>query len=464
MPNSPNRLSRFWQELKRRRVIHVITVYATSAFVIIELINNLTDPLNLPSSLPTVVVIVIAVGFPLAIVLSWIYDLTSEGVERIKPLDEIQEGEKRAIPNAWKLATYVSFAVIIGLVTFNIVVGTKGLRSGDIQSLAILPFNNYTGDDELEWVAAGMHSSLIGDMGKVSGLRVLGETTSRAYKEANMTATDIAEKDKVEAIVEPILTCYGDMVCVQVKVVTTYPKEKVLWVEDYVEDKSQILNLYTRMVRKIADELNVNLTLQEETLLTETRIIDPEVYDAYLRGYHYLGDGSLESLNKAKEYLNIAIEKDPEWAPLYASMAQVWMSLQQMNYESPEIAGPKILENLNKALELDPDNAYVHQTNGLAAFVKGWDWEKAEMELLKALAANPNDAMSRIWYAHLLGCLQRTDESLTQGRLAIELDPLNPMVQLLYGVVLMNIGDFKSVLAYGEKITADEPGHVLANT
>ena len=463
MPQKPNKLSQFWQELKRRRVIHVITVYATAAFVIIELVGNLAEPLNLPPVLPTIVVIVLAVGFPLAIVLSWIYDLTSEGVEKTKTIEEVKEGEKTVIPNAWRIATYVSFVLIIGLVTYNIVAGTKGLRSGDIQSLAILPFNNYTGDDQLEWVAAGMHSSLIGDMGKVSGLRVLGETTSRAYKTANMSATDIAEKDNVEAIVEPTLTCYGDMVCVQVKVVTTYPKEKVLWVEDYMADKSQILNLYNRIARKIADELKVNLTLQEETLLAETRIIDPEAYDSYLMGIYLLEDLNLESLNKAREYLNSAIEKDPDWAPLYSSLAQVWTTLVQMGFDSPEIAGPKIFENLNKALELDPDNVYVHFTSGMTAFLIEWDWEKAELELLKALAANPNDAMSRVIYAHLLSCLQRPDQSLTQGRLAIELDPLNPNVALWYGVMLLNTGDCNTALAYGEKITAGEPGHLLAN-
>ena len=147
MPRKSNNLGKFWQELKRRRVIHVITVYATSAFVIIELVGNLAEPLNLPPNLPTIVIIVLAVGFPLAIVLSWIYDLTSEGVEKTKSLSEIKEEEKSAIPNAWKIATLVSFVIIIGLVTLNIAGGKKGLRSGDIESLAILPFDNFTGDD-----------------------------------------------------------------------------------------------------------------------------------------------------------------------------------------------------------------------------------------------------------------------------------------------------------------------------
>jgi tetratricopeptide (TPR) repeat protein len=161
--------------------------------------------------------------------------------------------------------------------------------------------------------------------------------------------------------------------------------------------------------------------------------------------------------------LNSAVEKNPDWAPLYSSLAQVWATIVQMGFESPEIAGPKIIEYRNKALELDPNNADVHFANGMIAFLTEWDWEKAEMELLKALAANPNDAMSRVIYAQLLGCLQRPGESLTQGRLAIELDPLNPLIQLFYTAVLMNIGDFNTALAYGEKITAGDPGHLMAN-
>ena len=130
MSANPNKLSQFWKELKRRRVIHVITVYASAAFVIIELINNLAEPLSLPQNLLTIVVIILAVGFPLAIILSWLYDLTSEGVEKTKPIEEVKAGDKTGVPNAWKIATYVSFVVIIGLVTFNILGGPSSCVPG----------------------------------------------------------------------------------------------------------------------------------------------------------------------------------------------------------------------------------------------------------------------------------------------------------------------------------------------
>ncbi|MCK5371051.1 MAG: hypothetical protein KAQ62_20965, partial [Cyclobacteriaceae bacterium] len=172
---------------------------------------------------------------------------------------------------------------------------------------------------------------------------------------------------------------------------------------------------------------------------------------------------SKESLDKALDYLNSAIEKEPDWAPLYAGLANVWIGMQQMGYEPPSVTSPKIYENLNKALELDPDLSDSHYLSGLIAHVMEWDWEKSEREFLKALAINPNDAQSRSLYAQLLCVLQRTDEGITQGRLALDLDPLNPYIKVWYGAILPCVGDCKTALELAETITATDPGHCLAN-
>ena len=311
MPASPNKLSKFWQELKRRRVVHIITVYASAAFVIIELVNNLVEPLNLPASLATIVVIVLVIGFPLAIILSWLYDLTAEGVERTKPLSEIQKEDKPIVPNAWKIATYISFVVIIALVLFNIMGGTKELRADDIQSLVILPFDNFTGDEDLEYFVSGMHASLIGDMGKIGELRVISRTSSNTYKDIDMSIPEIGSELEVDAVIETAVMCLGDTICVQFKLVGASPEEEQLWIGEYREEKSQILNLYNRITKQIANEVNIELSSNEERLLSDSRTVDKEAYDAFLRGYAFWGDLSEESLIKAQEYLNFAIEKDP---------------------------------------------------------------------------------------------------------------------------------------------------------
>ena len=462
MPRLLNKLSRFWQELKRRRVIHLITVYASVAFVIIELINNLEAPLNLPAKLTSIVVIVLAAGFPLAIILSWLYDLTSEGVEKTKPISEVHVGDTSIVPNAWKIATYVSFVVIIGLVLFNILGAAKEIHSDDIQSLVILPFDNFTGDEDLEYFVSGMHASLIGDMGKIGGLRVISRTSSNTYKNMDMTISEICSELEVDAIIETAVMCLGDTICVQFKLVGASTEEEQLWIGEYREEKSQILNLYNRITKQIANEVNIELSSNEERLLTDSRTVDKEAYDAFLRGYAFWGDLSEESLTKSLEYLNFAIEKDPGWAPLYAGLAQVWALRMQMRTTSPAIAIPKIQAYINTALELDPDFADSHFVNGIIAVWTEWNWEKGEKEFLKALAINPNDVMSRIYYAHLLMILQRSDEALAQGQLAVELDPLNPLILTLYSSLMEDARQYQAAYSYSEMAIEIDPKNEFA--
>jgi len=463
MSGYQNKLSRFWQELKRRRVIHVIAVYASAAFVIIELAGNLTEPLNLPASFSTIVIIFLAIGFPLAVILSWLYDLTSGTFERTRPMEDIPEEGKSRVPNAWKIATYVSFIVIIGLATLNIVSRGDILKPGMIQSLVVLPFNNYTGDEDLEYFVSGMHSSLIGDMGKVSGLRILSETTSKIYNNAEKSVPEIASELKVDAVVEPTLTCFGDSICLQVKVFSAFPEEKLLWMSEYKEDRRNILSLYNRITKQIAKEVQVELTPEEDRLLSKSQMVDRETYEAYLKSYQVLGDLSESSLRKGLEYLETAIEKDPDWAPLYTGMARAWGGLQQAGHEPPDIAGPKINEYLSKALELDPDIAEVHDRLAVIAWVSEWNWDKAEKEFLHTLAINPNNSLMRMWYAHLLYQLQRHDEAIMQARLARDLDPLNPFIQSAFAVCLLCDGDCEEAMSVLDNVLASDQGNTLAN-
>jgi len=463
MPAPPNKLSRFWKDLKRRGVVQVITVYTSIALVLIEIINNLIKYFDLPPILGTFVIVILAVGFPLTLILSWLYDLSGDGIERTKSIDELKEQGPVKVTNAWKIATYVSFAIILSLVTFNILKGTSGLRSGDIKSLAILPFDNYTGDDGLDFVAAGMHSTLIGDMGKLGELRVIGKTTSNAYRNTDISAPDIAKELNVEALVEPTVTCYGDSVCIQIRVITFFPEERQLWVGDFKEDKSQILNLYNQITRQIADEILVKLSPEEKRLFTESRAIDKEAYDEYLKGLSFLDDFSKEAMSKAMDNLNSAIEKEPDWAPLYAGLAKAWVVMAQIGYVSPSIAYQNVNANLDKALELDPDLSEAHFIRGMSAYLHEWDWDKGEKEFSKALAINPNDGLSRIYYSHLLAILQRPEEALAQGQLALDLDPLNPLLQCLYSALLVIVDDCEAALDQLDKIVAIDPENPLAN-
>jgi TolB-like protein len=459
MSKGPGRIARFWQELKRRRVIHVITVYASASFVLIELVNNLTGPLRLPENLAIIVIIVLAVGFPVAIILSWLYDLTGEGIERTRPRKEATGEATVKVPGAWKIATYISFAVIIALATLNITGNGRKLRAGDIQSLVILPFENYTGDDRLDNMVSGMHSLLIGDVGRISGLRVIGKTSSNTYKDVKKSASQIARELKVDGVVETTVTCLGDEVCMQFRLIRANRKEEQVWVGDFLEDKSEFINLYNQITKKIADEVKVELTPEEYRLMERSRSVDKEALDAYLKSYAHWDDLSEDGVRKAIEYLNSAMKKEPDWAPLYVGLGQLWGMCAQFGYEDPAVAMPLSFEYLGKAEALDPDYTDIHFNKAIFGTWLEWDWEKGEREFMEALSINPSDARSRIYYAHLLLSLQRKEEALIQGRIATELDPLNPLIHSLYAVVLAGHGNWEATRKQFERALALDPNH-----
>jgi TolB-like protein len=333
------------------------------------------------------------------------------------------------------------------------------------KSLLVLPFNNYLGIDTLDYMVAGMHSGLISDIQKISALNVKSKYTSNTYKNTETSIPEIAKELGVNTFVEGTVLCLGDSVCFEAKLIDQ--EENVLWVQEYKVPRSQILGLYKKVTKDVADRINTTLTPQEEEFLAKTRLVDREAYEAYnayLDSFQFLGDISLESLNKSIEYLNMAIEKDPDWAPLYSGVGGVWLSLVHLGHASPSVAIPKIYENLNKALELDPDLSDAYRLSAMLAQLIEWNWEKSEKEFLRAVALNPNDAFARIFYAQFLSTMQRPDEALMQGKLAYELDPLNPRVMSWYGALLTMVGDCKTALAVAEEVVAVDPEDWQANS
>ena len=462
MSTKPGRISLFWKELKRRKVLRSLAIYAGTAFIILEAATIIFPRWALPDWTIDLVLYLLILGVFITFIVAWIFDITPQGVQKTKPLEEVIETEKPSDSKVWKAATYISLVVIVALILFN-VVPVKQVKAGDIQSLVILPFDNFTGDDQLEYFVSGMHASLIGDMGQVGGLRVISKTSSNTYKDVDMSIPQIAEELAVDAVVETQVMCLGDTICLQVRVHTPFPEEKLLWTADYREDKGQILNLYNRVTRQIANEVRIELSPNEERVLNVPRTVNKEAYDAYLMGLFYWDKLSKEALDKALEYFSRAIEFDPDWAPPYSGLASVYLGMAQMGFIAPEIAGPQGVENLQTALELDPEFASSHYTQALINTWMGWNWKMGEQEFLTALELNPNDAMTRIYYAHLLMILQKKEEALSMGQQALDLDPLNPLILGLYAVVLSYADQWEEARRHVEKAISLDPFNYFAH-
>ncbi|RLD55955.1 MAG: hypothetical protein DRI97_08465 [Bacteroidetes bacterium] len=338
---------------------------------------------------------------------------------------------------------------------------TKSLKAGDIQSLLVLPFDNFTGDDGLDYVAAGMHTSLIGDMGRISGLRVISKTTANIYKHMDLPLPQIAEELNADVVVEPTVMCYGDSVCLQIRVVTPFPEEKQIWIGEYKTDKKDILNLYNRVSKQIAEEIKISLTPREEEILAEIRSVNIEAYDLYMKGKYYWDQLTPEALQMALEYFNKAIEIDPNWAPPYAGVAEFWLGVRQMGLAPSSITIPNIYKYLNKAMELDPHSAQTHLLNAAVAVWTGYDWEKGESEFLKSMELNPNNAEIKAYYSHMLLFLKRHEEAYVQARKALELDPLNPKIQGFVAITYLHIGRYEESMELANKALLMVPNHPL---
>ena len=408
-----------------------------------------------------VLLYLLILGAILSIVISWIYDMTPKGVEKTKPLSEIQSGEKLVVSYRWKITTYVSLIVIVGLIIFNLAGGFKQLTAGSIQALVVLPFDNFTGDEDLEYFVSGMHSSMIGDMGKINGLRVISTTSSNKYKNLDMSVPDIASELLVDAVVETNVTCLDDRVCIQLKLITAFPEEQMLWSKTYDSEISNILNMYNLIIKDIANEIQLPLSSEQRKQLDQPRSIDPEAYELYLKGKFHMGFLTQESQQTAKDYFNEALEIDPEYASAFAGLAGVWAFLKQMDYVTPDEANPLLEEYMSKAIQLDSQSAEVYYYNGIKKVWTDFDWDAGEASFKHCLEINPNYSEARAYYSHLMMLLKRPEEMREQMKLAFEIDPNNPLIQALAIVELMIESKFDMCINRASELQLMQPNHPL---
>lgn len=249
-----------------------------------------------------------------------------------------------------------------------------------------------------------------------------------------------------------------DSICVQIRLIRVFPEEQQLWVQDYNIDKGEILDFYNKVTRQISEEINIALKPMEEEFLALSRKVDPKAYDAYLKGLYYWEKLDVESAQKALEYFQLASELDPEWADPYAGLANAWGIFGFFDYMPKSVTLPKVYPYLNKALELNPNSAKAHFVAAILAVWTEWDWEKGEREFLRSIELDPNDALTRMYYAHLLMILRRVDEANQQADKGLELDPMKPLVLGLYGVVLLcNSNKEAEAIQIFEKTLSIEP-------
>jgi TolB-like protein/Tfp pilus assembly protein PilF len=337
-----------------------------------------------------------------------------------------------------------------------------GASAPRIESLAVLPLENLSGDPEQEYFADGMTEALIAELGQLKALRVISRTSVMMYKGARKPLRDIAQELDVEVVVEGSVVRSGERVRITTQLVQAVP-EKHLWAESYERELGDVLRLQSEIAQSIAREIQITVSPEEQRRLADARQVVPEVYEAYLRGRHFQDERTYEGLRRSMEYFRKATDTDPAYAPAWAGMADTYNLQIFWGFTHPNEVFPQYKEAVMKALELDDDLAEAHATLADLKWFENWDWNGAEMEFKRALELNPSYANAHSWYANLLTEKGRAEEAIERRKQAQRLDPLSPILNVAVVGDMYMAGRYEDALAQFDQNLELSPGFPLAN-
>ena len=432
-------LAPFIREARRRQVFGVVALYVVGVWIVLQAADLAFPGLGIPESAIRYVWIGAILGLPVAVVLGWRFDITTQGIRRTPTaLDESTGLSLRTPDYILLLVLSTATIALVFLLTQKIletqVVFEQADRVAELHefdppeySIAVLPFDNLSSDPEQEYFVAGMHDALIAELARIGNLIVISRRSTLHYKETTLTVPEIARELNVAMIVEGSVFKSGDQIRIQIQLVGSQP-ERHLLVQTYDRELSNVLELQSEVTQEIAERIKVNLTPQEKSRLVDASTVDSETYTLWLKGNFHLARLNEESFGRALASYQEAIDRDARYAPAYAGLAMAYMGLGSWHAsKSPHDVIQLAKKAAERALALDPTVAEAHLALGQIRSLFNWDWAAAERAFKQGITLNPSNTVGRIQYANFLTAMGRFDESTKIGRQTLVLDPLSPM-------------------------------------
>ncbi len=325
---------------------------------------------------------------------------------------------------------------------------------GAIQSIAVLPLENLSGDSSQDYFADGMTDALITELSQIQKLRVISRTSVMQYKHTQKSLQEIAQELNIDAVVEGTVVRSGDRVRISAKLFQTNV-EGVLWADNFERKVTDVLALQSDVATAIARGIQVELSQPEASELARSRTVVPEAYEAYLKGRYEDSKRTAEGFRSALRFYQTAVEKDPTFGAAYAGLAITYMNLANYQLSPPAVVMPQALRAAQKSLELDDRLAEGHAALATLRFYS-LERDGIEEEFLKAIALNPGYAQGLHWYALFLASRGRREESITEIKLAHEIDPRSLIINANVGWCYYLAGEYdKAVEAAKETLRLD---------
>lgn len=419
MPSVPNKLSQFWQELKRRNVFRVITVYTGAAFVILSLVDMVREPFELPNWSFKLILLILSVGLIIAVIISWIYDIHPEGgMVKTEPADKIKPEEIPESSKGWKIASYVSFVVIAVLIVLNVVPRANHKKYRE-HSIAILPFTNDSPESKNAYTINGYRTAVHNNLCQIKGLRVSTLQATEKYRNQTKTIQEMAKELGVGYIISANGQILNNRILLTVQLADA--SGEVIWSNPYdrkIESVENHIDIQSNIAQLVASKLRTTITPEEKERLGKIPTPSLTAYDFYLKGNeevlkYRMGRGSDSNLKEAAYYFNKALEYDPEYARAYSGLAMIryyeytYLTLTGNEYTADYFQS-RNLDSMNllatKALELDDQIAEAYYARSNYERERG-NLIAAMESIHQALAIDPNYIMAILGEATILADL-----------------------------------------------------------
>ena len=346
----------------------------------------------------------------------------------------------------------------------TVVIATLGiywwLSDPDPVSIAVLPLRYATADTTQNYFIDGVHEGLIGDFLKIGGWRVRGRSSVMQFRDGNTPVQEIARILDVDYVFEGIIRREGEDIQFSARLIDA-PNDEYVWSGDFVDVFSAMQILQADIAQAVAAQVGVDITHREQLRFASAKPVDPEAQEAYYRGRYHWGRLTRDDLYESIRWFELAKEKDPEYAPAYAGIAETYGGLLQMGFLSPAEATSKMMVAAERALELDSTLAEVHHMMAMIKYLE-WNWVEAEPYFQNAIAANPNWADSRAYYSHVLLLTGQREEGIEQADIAFELEPTSLLVQGVTAWSLLMAGDLDRAMDRFQSIVEVHPDNLMA--
>ena len=448
----------FFDELKRRKVYRVPALYLVVSWLVLQVADVFMDFLPLPEWTGSLIFVLLVLGFPVALVLAWAFQLTPEGLRREDgPGETATQGSR-----SYKLDALIALALltVAGYALYSRDwdggSGSAGSPSR-IDAIVVLPLDDLTNDPAQAYFVSGMHEALITELSKVEALSVISRISAMAYKDSEKSLRQIARELGVDAVVTGSVLRAGSTVRVTAQLIEA-DTDRHLWAENYDRELTDILALYGEVAREIVAQIRVEVTPEEASRLSASRTVSPAAYERYLQGRYLCENWSPQEMQQGIDLMREASRLDPAYAPAQAELALCLQYSAFFNYVLPLDVYEESKAAAQRAVELDEQLAEAHVAMAGVLYYLEFDRAAAELELQRALELNPGSVKALIHSSWLLGESGRFEDALPPTLKAIELDPLNTSANHALGQIYLLARDFDAAIEAFDKALALDRG------